>query len=136
MATPPNPLAAGGSPAEGMLGPILGALNNRASNPGQDLAQQSAQLQGADPSITLRQLDNIKNMLVVLFVRNVQVLPDLANEISNVIKALTKAMEKGQKASQTTETVKAATEQNRGPISFGPVMPGIPGTDQSQTPEM
>ena len=66
-----------------MLGTILGALSNRAStNPGQDYSEQSAALQGADPSMILRQLDQVNQVLGVLFVKTFQTLPNVANKIS------------------------------------------------------
>lgn len=137
MATPPNPLAAGGAPpGGGMLGTILGALSNRsATNPGQDFSQQSAALQGADPGMVLRQLEQVNQILGVLFVKTFQTLPNVANQISATMKALSRAIKEGQQASTTTEAV-SANEQgsSQGPINFSPVTQGaVPGADQGAT---
>jgi hypothetical protein len=116
-----------------MLGTILGALSNRAStNPGQDFSQQSAQLQGADPSMILRQLDSINQMLGVLFVKTFQTLPNVANQISATMKALSRAIKEGQSASNVGEVVKNSEDgSTQPPINFSPVQQGLPpGSDQ------
>ena len=138
MASPPNPLAAqgGAPPGGGMLSTILGALSNRAStNPGQDFSQQSAALQGADPSMILRQLEQVNQILGVLFVKTFQTLPNVANQISATMKALSRAIKEGQQASNVTEAV-SSNEQgsSQGPINFSPVTQGaVPGADQGAT---
>jgi hypothetical protein len=142
VATPPNPLVApgGAPPGGGMLSTILGALSNRAStNPGQDFSQQSAALQGADPSMVLRQLEQVNQILGVLFVKTFQTLPNVANQISATMKALSRAIKEGQQASNVTEAV-SANEQGpgqgggQGPINFSPVAQGaVPGADQGAT---
>lgn len=137
MATPPNPLAAGGAPpGGGMLSTILGALTNRsATNPGQDFSQQSAALQGADPSMVLRQLEQVNQVLGVLFVKTFQTLPNVANQISATMKQLSRAIKEGQQASTVTEAV-SSNEQgaSQGPINFSPVAQGaVPGADQGAT---
>lgn len=141
MATPPNPLSAGGAPpGGGMLSTVLGALSNRAStNPGQDFSQQSAALQGADPSMVLRQLEQVNQMLGVLFVKTFQTLPNVANQISATMKALSRAIKEGQQASNVTEAV-SSNEQGsgqgggQGAINFSPVSQGaVPGADQGAT---
>jgi hypothetical protein len=141
MATPPNPLAAGGAPpGGGMLSTVMGALANRAStNPGQDFSQQSAALQGADPGMVLKQLEQVNQLLGVLFVKTFQTLPNVANQISATMKALSRAIKEGQQASNVTEAV-SANEQggtqggSQGPINFSPVAQGaVPGADQGAT---
>lgn len=140
MATPPNPLQGGGAPQQGggMLGTILGALSNRAStNPGQDFSQQQAALQGADPSMILRQLESINQMLGVLFVKTFQTLPNMANQISATMKVMSKAIKEGQQAANVGEVVgnsENAQQQQSPPISFSPVSQGaVPGADQGAT---
>lgn len=134
MASPPNPLQGGGAPPQGGggLGAILGALTNRAStNPGQDLSQQSSALQGADPSMILRQLESINQMLGVLFVKTFQSLPNVANQISATMKALSRAIKEGQQASNVGEVVGKSEGAGSQPISFSPVQQGLPpGADQ------
>jgi hypothetical protein len=144
LATPTNPLmgggappgAPGGAPGGGMLSTILGALSNRAStNPGQDFSQQSAALQGADPSMVLRQLEAVNQVLGVLFVKTFQTLPNMANQISATMKALSRAIKEGQQASNVTEAVSKNEEgSGQGPINFSPVSQGaVPGADQGAT---
>lgn len=119
-----------------MLGTILGALSNRAStNPGQDFSQQSAQLQGADPSMILRQLESTNQMLGVLFVKTFQTLPNVANQISATMKALSRAIKEAQQASNVGEVVGKSEEgSSQQPISFSPVSQGaVPGADQGAT---
>lgn len=143
MATPPNPLSAtgGAPPGGGMLSTVMGALANRAStNPGQDFSQQSAALQGADPGMVLKQLEQVNQLLGVLFVKTFQTLPNVANQISATMKALSRAIKEGQQASNVTEAV-SANEQGspgqgggQGPINFSPVAQGaVPGADQGAT---
>jgi hypothetical protein len=123
-----------------MLSTILGALSNRAStNPGQDFSQQSAALQGADPSMVLRQLEQVNQILGVLFVKTFQTLPNVANQISATMKALSRAIKEGQQASNVTEAVSSneqGSSQSGGqpPINFSPVTQGaVPGADQGAT---
>jgi hypothetical protein len=140
MASPPNPLAAqgGAPPGGGMLSTILGALSNRsATNPGEDFSQQSAALQGADPSMVLRQLEQVNQVLGVLFVKTFQSLPNVANQISATMKQLSRAIKEGQTASTTTEAVSAneqGSSPGQPPINFSPVQQGqMPGADQGAT---
>ena len=119
-----------------MMGTILGALSNRAStNPGQDFSQQSAQLQGADPSMVLRQLESVNQMLGVLFVKTFQTLPNVANQISATMKALSRAIKEGQQASNVGEVVKGSEDgSQQSPINFSAVSQGqVPGADQGAT---
>lgn len=137
MSTPPNPLGGGGAPPQGggMLGTILGALTNRAStNPGQDFSEQSAALQGADPSMVLRQLESVNQMLGVLFVKTFQTLPNVANQISATMKALSRAIKEGQQASNVGEVVKNSDSSGSQPISFSAVQQGQPPTGNEAPP--
>jgi hypothetical protein len=109
-----------------MLGTILGALTNRAStNPGQDFSEQSAALQGADPSMVLRQLESVNQMLGVLFVKTFQTLPNVANQISATMKALSRSIKEAQQASNVGEVVKNSDSSSQ-PISFSAVQQGQP----------
>lgn len=138
MATPPNPLGGGGAPPQGggMIGTILGALSNKAStNPGQDFSQQQAALQGADPSMVLRQLESVNQMLGVLFVKTFQSLPNVANQISATMKALSRAIKEGQSASNVGEVVKGADSSSGSPpIGFSAVQQGQPPTGNEPPP--
>jgi hypothetical protein len=120
-----------------MLSTVLGALSNRAStNPGQDFSQQSAALQGADPSMILRQLESTNQMLGVLFVKTFQTLPNVANQISATMKALSRAIKEAQQASNVSEVVNKGSEDgsSQPPINFSAVSQGaVPGADQGAT---
>ena len=131
MAAGMNPLAmmagatGGGDPSAqaagaGMASTAMGALANRAQNPGQQLSQQSAQLQGADPSMVLRQLEQINQVLGVLFVKTFQTLPNIANQISATMKQLSRAIKEAQQGATTSEAVQGseATSQPKPPIDF------------------
>lgn len=110
-----------------MLGTILGALSNRAStNPGQEYSEQSAALQGADPSMILRQLEQVNQVLGVLFVKTFQTLPNVANQISATMKSLSRAIKEGQQASNVGEVVKNSENSGSPPISFSAVQQGQP----------
>lgn len=111
MATTPNPV--GGQPGQNpLLSTVLGALQNRTNNPGQDYAQQSADLQGADPKMLLDQLDKINKLLGVMFVQTFQRLPNVANQISQTMKQLSRAIKEGQQAASVSEVVKPPINQS------------------------
>ena len=119
-----------------MLSTVLGALSNRAAtNPGQDFSQQQSDLQGADPSMILRQLESTNQMLGVLFVKTFQTLPNVANAISATMKAMSKAIKEAQNAANVGEVVgNSENSQQPPPISFSPVSQGaVPGADQGTT---
>src|SRR5579863_2393870 len=114
------------SAASGMLPVILGALANKAgANPsggaGAQFSQQQAQLQGADPSMILRQLEQVNQVLGVIFVKTFQTLPNVANQISATMKQLSRAIKEGQQASNVGEVVKGSEDgSQQQPISFSP----------------
>lgn len=125
MATPPIPGLGGGAPPGAPAGPqlatILGALSSKTQTPGQDLSKQSADLQGADPSLVMRQLESVNQVLGVLFVKTFQTLPNVANQISATMKALSKALKEIQQASNVSEVVgKSEATTGPQPVQFGP----------------
>lgn len=125
MATPPSPLAGapspGGGPDPRLMATVMGALQNRTSNPGKDVSAQMANVQGADPTMILRQLEQVNQLLGVLFVRTFENLPNLANQISATMKALSRAIKEGQQASSTSEVVGKGQQQ---PINFSAAQDG------------
>lgn len=120
--------------SQGMLPAVLGALTNKTAtgggngNPGQDFSQQAAQLQGADPTMVNRQLDQINQLLGVLFVKTFQTLPNVANQISATMKTLSRAIKEAQQAANVTEVVSApkSDAQPNPPISNVAAQQGIP----------
>jgi hypothetical protein len=119
------------SAASGMLPVILGALANKAgANPaggaGAQLSQQQASLQGADPGMILRQLEQVNQVLGVLFVKTFQSLPNVANQVSATMKQMSRAIKEAQQASTTMEAVGGADQdqQPKPPIDFSAAMTG------------
>jgi len=109
-----------------MLATILGALQNKTANPGRELSQQTSQLQGSDPTMVMRQLEQINQVLGVLFVKTFQTLPNVANQISATMKQLSRALKEIQQASNVSDVVGRSEEGAGGPspINFSPAMTG------------
>ena len=132
MATPPNPLTgAGAGGGANPLSVIMGALANKTQNPGQSFSQQSSQLQGSDPTMVARQLDQINSLLGTLFIKTFQTQPNLANQISATMKALSRAIKESQQGSQIAETVGAQDQPS--PITNSAAAP--PQGQQPAPPE-
>jgi len=132
MGMPPTP-GGGTNP----LALIMGALQNKTASPGQSLSQQSAELQGADPTMVLRQLEQVHQVLGVLFIKTFQTLPNVANQISSTMKQLSRALKEAQQAGSVSEVV-GKNEENAGPqpVSFGPAMGGQNSQPNSPAPPM
>jgi hypothetical protein len=115
---------------------ILGALSNRTStNPGQQFSEQQAQLQGADPQMIARQMEQINQVMGVLFVKTFQTLPNVANQISTSMKAWSRALKEIQAAANVGEVVgkseSAAAPPSAPPIDFSAATQG-----QSSQPDV
>ena len=121
MGMPPTPGPGGANP----LALIMGALQNKTASPGQSLSQQSSELQGADPTMVLRQLEQVHQVLGVLFIKTFQTLPNVANQISSTMKQLSRALKEAQQGSSVSEVV-GKSEENTGPqpVQFGAAMGG------------
>lgn len=125
MGLPPGGPIGGGGASNPMLATILGALQNKTQNPGQDFSKQASDLQGADPSMVLRQLESVNQVLGVLFVKTFQTLPNVANQISGTMKALSKAIKEAGQGANVQEVVGKADETTGPqPISFSPAQAG------------
>jgi len=138
MSTSANPLAAAiqsrlaqlqggaggdsaGAPGSGMGMPPSADGSDISSQ----LAQQSSELHGADPDMTLKQLNKIKDALGVLFIQTFQALPAVAGHVSKTMATIDRAIKEAQNAAQTASAV-------RPPIGMsiaqqGPASPGGPG---------
>ncbi len=128
MATPPMPLQ-GGSPgapaANPNLAAIMGALQSKTASPGKDLSQQFSDVQGADPTMVLRQLEQLNQALAVLYVKTFQTQPNLAGYIQAASKALMRCLKEAQKGSETAEVVGKSAQANQPPpINFSPALGG------------
>lgn len=123
---PPGGGGGAGAPPGPQLATVLGALANKQQNPGADFAKQSAELQGADPTMVQRQLKSVNDVLGVLFVQSFKTMPKVAGEISTTMKQLSKALKAIEEASQVQEVVGQGGGDGPQPISFGPAMSGQP----------
>ena len=94
-----------------MASVIMGALQNRSSaDAGQDFSQQNAALQGADPQLINKQLDQINKLLGAIFVSTYQRLPNVANNISQTMKQLSRAIKEAQQASSVSDVLKKSPQ--------------------------
>jgi hypothetical protein len=118
LAGQPNPLA----------GIIQSALAGKTgANVGKDIGQQSADLQGADPTMIARGLDDIGNRLAKYFTLTWQTMPNVANQISATMKALTRAQKEISQASQVSEVVgQQPNAQPAPPINSSVAQPAVP----------
>ena len=116
-ATPPQP-----NPA------VMGALQNRTTSPGQSVAQQAAAAQGADPTMILRQMETINQIMGLLFIRSFQQFPNVANQISGAMKQWSRALKEMQEVGRVSDVVGKAEESTETPppITFGPAQMGQP----------
>jgi hypothetical protein len=130
MGLPPIPGLGGASPSPGPqggpnLGTIMAALQNKTANPGKELSEQTAELQGADPTMIARQSQSIYDVMGVLFTKTFQHLPNVAARVSDAMKAWQKVLKEIQQASNVSEVVGKADETTGPqPIAFGPAMVG------------
>jgi hypothetical protein len=134
MSSQPNPLmgatqgAGASSPLGGMM---LSALQSKGAegggDPAEQYAQQSSELQGADPGMLLKQLNQINKLLGVIFVQTFQRLPNVANNISATMKQLSRAIKETQQAASTAQAINkpAAGGPGAGPIDFSAARPSI-----------
>jgi hypothetical protein len=128
-------MGGGGTLPPELMAKVMGALSARTQGgaggaagptPGRDLGERLAEVQGADPSMVLRQLEQVNQVLGVLFVKTFQSLPNVANQISATMKQLSRAVKEAQQASNVSETVSGATGQpgQPPPISFSAAQAG------------
>jgi hypothetical protein len=117
-----------GAPSGGLGSIIASALSGKTgANAGTGLAQQSAELQGADPTMIARQLDRVGDVLARLFTMTWQTMPNVANQISATMKALTKAQKEIGQAAQVSEVVgQQPNMQPAPPISNSAAQPAVP----------
>jgi len=102
MATPASPLTGGGNPIAAVLAALAqrqgGAGGQQAPGAGQDYAKQSADLQGADPGMLLRQVEQLEKLMGVMFVQTFQRLPNAANQLSKTMSQLSRVKKELQQA--------------------------------------
>ncbi len=112
---------------------ILGQLQNKTQNPGggqdqnpgQAVSAQSAELQGADPTMVLRQLEKVNSVLGVLFVKSFQTMPNVANQISSTMKQLSRAIKEAQQGASISDVVGKGDESGGPqPLNFSAAQTG------------
>lgn len=97
---------------------------------GDQLSQMSSELHGADPGLVLQQLQKIRSLLVATFVKTAMSLPNVSNQIAQVLKANDRAIKEAQQAATTASAV-------RPPVGLSvAAQPGTPagGSDPGMTP--
>lgn len=116
---------------QGGAAPASDPGNAANANPdiGDQLAQQSSELHGADPALGLKQLQRVRQALGVLFIQYFQAIPSGANKISKVLATMDQAISEFEKASQVASAV-------RPPVGFDMAKQGagFPGGAPQQAP--
>jgi hypothetical protein len=97
------PPDAAGAPGSSPGGPGGGGSEDSV---GSQLAQQSAELHGADPSLILRQLKKIKDAMGVMFIQTFQSLPNVAGHVSKTMATIDRAIKEAENATQTASAVR------------------------------
>jgi len=80
-------------------------------------AQQSSQLQQANPQMITEQLTKVKELLSVLFVQTATALPNVSDKISATMKALSGAIKESQQA-QNVQQVMPGQQGATPPVGF------------------
>jgi hypothetical protein len=130
MASGGNPLMGGGGGGMGAMLPIiLGALTKRTQDASASgaapMAGQMAQNQGADDGMVLQQLNDIHKALGLVFVRTMENRPNVANNISATMKALSRAIKEAQQGANVGEVVgQTEAAQPKPPINFSAAAQG------------
>jgi len=78
---------------------------NPASQAGDQVARQLSELQGADPDALLKTMQQIKSMVVSIYVRAAFQMPGVARNIAQVQKYLDNAIKEAEQAAATAATV-------------------------------
>lgn len=129
-------LAGGGAP--GPQGPPQppgpgGAASMNANPPsaaGQQISQQLAELQGADPQSTLKLLQQVKSILVALYPRTAFTIPGVARNVAQSQKYIDNAIKEAEQAAATASTVQSPIANNTGITPQSPERGGTPGLQQ------
>lgn len=103
-----GPGGPGGDPSQG----AAGSSGNDAA--GDQLSSQFAELQGADPQMIAKTLQQIKGMLVSLYPRTSFTIPAAARHIAQAQKAVDGAMKEIQTAAATQNAVRPSITNGAG----------------------
>lgn len=121
---------AGAGAANPMGGPA-GPSGADPAKSGQAVAQQLSQLQGVDPQAILKQINDMYQGVVALIPHTAFSVPKVANELTAVMKSLSKAKAAAEEALQTLSTVQGI---GFSPVSGGGQSSGAPGGAGQPTP--
>jgi hypothetical protein len=108
----PSPGGASGVPPGG----APGAASGSSPDAGDQYGQMTADLRGADPGGLLRQLKQMKSIVAVMMVQNLERLPNVAGKLSKLIPQFDAVIKEAQQAA----SVDAAVRQ---PIQMGAAQP-------------
>jgi hypothetical protein len=97
-----------GQPGPGGPGGPGGGPDEEAAS---QLAQQSAELHGADPAGLLRQAQQVRRVIGVMGIHTFERMPNVSNYLFATLKTLDRAIKEIQQAAQTASAV-------RGPVNF------------------
>ncbi len=121
-------LAGGGGSPQG--GPPPAAAMNANPSAGQQISQQLAELQGADPGSTLKILQQMKSMAVAMYPRTAFTIPGVARNIAQAQKYLDNAIKEAEQAAATASTVQPPIANSTGITPQQPNQSGLPGLQQ------
>ena len=116
---------AGGGPPQGGPSPMgpgaPGAMNAQPGGPpggqaGDQVAKQLSELQGADPGAILKTLQQVKAIIVPIYVRAAFQMPGVSRNIAQVQKYLDNAISEAEKAAATASTVQPSPIANNASI--------------------
>jgi hypothetical protein len=93
------------------------------------LGQLQSELQGADPTFMLREMQQIKSAMMNLFVRSGMRLPNVAGQVAMAMKQWDRAIKEAQQGAQT----QSATRPSVGFSAAGPGTAGAPSGGGSAT---
>jgi hypothetical protein len=125
--TPANPLVGaaggGGNPIASVIAALAG--KGGAAPPGggagEQLAKQTADLQGADPGQLMKQAEQVNKVMGVMFVQNFQRLPNVANQISKAMSQWSRVIKELQQAAGVQSAIsKPEIQQSLVTPSGGP----------------
>ena len=116
MAGAPNPLVQsimsrlgamqGGTPPAAGGAPPMSPGGGSDDQIGDQLAQQSSELHGADPGMVLQQLQKVKSVLGALFLHTFQRMPNVSGHIAKTMSTLDRALKEAGNAAQTASAVR------------------------------
>jgi hypothetical protein len=125
------PPGGGGPPQPPGPGGAAGMQATPPSSAGQQISQQLAELQGADPGSMLKILQQVKSMLVALYPRSAFTIPGVARNTAQAMKYMDNAIKEAEQAAATQQTVKPPIANNTGITPQGPDQSAsLPGLQQ------